>query len=169
MTALVDSGTIDVASGLGNAAPKGNTSQFYTQLNEGALQLRRTDGALFSLQGFDAAFVPLDPAAGGTTVFAAVATFADNTTFGTAFLFNRTFASYTNVQYNLSRFTGIKSLAFFACSYDGANVCAQPLQNNGQFALDNINVTAAVPEPSAAILLGLGLAGLAWRRRASAK
>jgi hypothetical protein len=164
MNVVYDAATVDVASGLGEAAPTGNASQFYTQLNEGALHLSRPDGMLFTMHGFDAAFVPLVPAAAGQTAIAVVATYADNTTDGFAWLFDRNFASY-NTDFNA--YSNVKSLDFFACSFDGANVCTSPLQNNGQFAIDNISVTA-VPEPSAAALLGLGLAALLLRRRAAA-
>ncbi|MCE4557343.1 PEP-CTERM sorting domain-containing protein [Pelomonas sp. P8] len=34
--------------------------------------------------------------------------------------------------------------------------------------LDNVTFSAAVPEPTSAVLLGLGLAALAWRRRRAA-
>lgn len=171
MTVVHDAGIVDSAVALGAAAPSGNASQFYTQLNEGALNLRSSNGELFSLHGFDAAFVPLQPAAAGLTVIAAVATYADNSQWGQAWLFAPAengvspFASYNNAL-DFSAYTGMKSLDFFTCSFDGANVCTVPLQNNGQFAIDNISVTA-VPEPSAAALLGLGLAALVLRRRSA--
>jgi hypothetical protein len=170
MTAIYDAGIVDIAAALGAAAPSGNAGQFYTQLNEGALNLHRSDGALFNLHGFDAAFVPLQPAAAGQTVIAAVATYADNSQWGVAWLFAPAangvspFASYNNAP-DFSAFTGMKSLDFFTCSFDGSNVCTSPLQNNGQFAIDNISVSV-VPEPAAAALLGLGLVALALRRRA---
>lgn len=172
MSVNYDFGTVDVASSL-DAPPSGNASQFYTQLNEGSLLLKRSDGGLFKLNSFDAAFVPLLPAAAGQTTIAAVGTQADGTQVGWAFLFAPAaggayqFAQYSGADFSV--YTNLKSVEFFACSFDGANVCTTPLQNNGQFALDNINVTAAVPEPSAALMLGLGLGGMAWLRRRQSK
>ena len=78
MTVDYDSGVVDTAGTLGSAAPTGNASQFYSQLNEGGLIVERSDGGLFSLNGFDAAFVPLIPAASGTTVIAAFGVRANN-------------------------------------------------------------------------------------------
>jgi len=167
-----DFGTVDLASKL-DAPPSGNSTQFYTQLNEGFLTLTRADGGLFNLNSFDAAFVPLVPAASGQTTIAAVGTKADGKQVGWAFLFapaaggSYQFAQYSGAEFSV--YTNLKSVEFFACSLDGGQVCTLPLQNNGQFALDNINVTAAVPEPSAALLLGMGLAGMGWLRRRQTK
>lgn len=173
MTVGYDFATVDVAAALA-APPSGNSTQFYTQLNEGFLTLTRADGGLFNLNSFDAAFVPLVPAAGGQTTIAAVGIQADGTKVGWAFLFAPAAAgAYQFARYDdpldFGVYANLKAVQFYACSFDGANVCASPLQNNGQFALDNINVTAAVPEPSAALMLGLGLGGMAWLRRRQTK
>ena len=67
MTVGFDAGIVDTAGAFPSGGPTGNATQFYSQLNEGELILEREDGGLFSLDGFDAAFAPLSPAAGGTT------------------------------------------------------------------------------------------------------
>ena len=64
MTVGFDFGIVDNTSAFSSGAPTGNLTQFYAQLNEGELILEREDGGLFSLDGFDAAFVPLSPPAG---------------------------------------------------------------------------------------------------------
>ena len=173
MTVGFDFGIVDKAIALGDAAPSNNATQYYSQLNEGELILKREDGGLFSLDGFDAAFVPLIPAASGTTVMVAFATFGDGSPqSGLFFVFAGSssshfpFANYSN----FSVFTGVKQIEFFTCSFDGTNPCLKPVQNNGQFALDNIHVTSApIPEPTTVALFSLGLVGLALSRRRSAR
>ena len=170
MTVDFDAGLVDVAAALGSAAPTGNATQFYSQLNEGGLFVQRSNGGLFSLNGFDAAFVPLTPAASGTTVIAAVGWTAGNLTatadFGVAWLFDRSFASY-NDPIDFAGFSQLRLVEFFSCSFDVGGVCASPIQNNGQFAIDNINVTS-VPEPTTIALVALSLLGMALlpKRRA---
>lgn len=172
MTVDLDAGTVDVGTGLGGAAPSGNSTQFYTQLNEGGLIVERSGGGLFSLSSFDAAFVPLDPAAGGTTVIVAKGVYANNTTTGVAWSFassgtpSHPFANYSN-PLDFASFNNLKLVEFYACAYDGINVCGGPLQNNGQFAIDNI--TVSVPEPTTTVMLTLGLLGLVLRSRRSVR
>ncbi len=172
LTAGFDAAILDTAASLGNVSPTGNASQFYSQLNQGELLLRRGDGGLFNLNGFDAAFIPLDPAAAGTTVMVAYATFADGSQGGVFWDFGASgnshfpFVTYDNPA-DFGFFTNVTLVEFFACTFDPTNgPCAAAIQNNGQFAIDNINV---VPEPGMGGLLALCLAGLALTRRRAAR
>ena len=174
LTANFDAGIVDVAASLGAAAPIGNATQFYSNLNDGSLLLRRTDGGLFDLNSFDAAFIPLIPAASGNTVIAAVGFYADNSNNGgLAWLFAPNtgggfpFATYNN-PLDFASFSHLKLVEFFACSFDGINVCAASTFNNGQFAIDNITLNA-IPEPSTTAMLTLCLLGLALFSRRSAR
>jgi hypothetical protein len=171
-----DFGIVDVASALGGSSPVGNATQFYFNGNDGRLGLASSDASLFSLDGFSAAFVPLDPASAQLTVIVATGIKADNSTvtawwsFAPSATSHYPFASYA-APADFAAFSGLKSVEFRACSRVGNLICTQPTQNNGQFAIDNILVSA-VPEPTAALLLSLGLvgtAGLARRARRAAR
>lgn len=164
-----DFGTIDTAAALGFVAPTGNNTQFYFNSNDGALTLTSSTAVPFNLNAFSAAFVPLTPASGQTTVIVARGTTASNAVvtaswaFGASATSNFPFSTYSNAA-DFSAFTNLNKVEFFACSIVGSAICTVPTANNGQFAIDDITVTA-VPEPAPAALLTLGLAALALRAR----
>lgn len=168
MTAQLDFGTVDFASALGAVAPSGNATQFYFAANSGSLRLAPMDGVPFRLNSFSAAFVPLDPPSLQTTVIVAKGTTVANVevvgtwSFGSSLTTSFPFTSYTAAP----AFDNLKWLEFYACSRVGSMVCSQPTLNNGQFAIDNISVTA-VPEPGTALLLTFGAIALGLRARRS--
>jgi hypothetical protein len=174
MTQGFDFGTVDVGAALGAAAPTNNNTQFYTNSNDGDLLLTTVSGAPFSLNGFSAAFVPLigSHAAPQTIGVVALATTMTGAQFGLVFGLGDTTSTTTGSPFlsfsgaaNFGSFTNLRSVDFFGCAFSNGQCVAD--NNNGQFALDNINVTA-VPEPETAALMALGLmvlTAVARRRR----
>jgi len=167
MTQEFDPGTVDFAAALGPVAPTGNATQFYFNSNAGDLLIQTVSGAPFSLDGFSAAFVPgaLPPA--NPIGIVAFATTMTGTQFGTLFSLGDTsstthgspFLTFSGASFN--RFTNLASVAFFAC---GLTTCTDPL-DLGQFALDDVRVTVAVPEPETYALMAAGLLVLGAIRR----
>lgn len=168
MTAGQDFGTVGLATDLGSVGPSGNASQFFFSSNDGFLALRSSTGSLFNLDGFSAAFVPLNPppSPAPTTVLVAFAIGVVERPFGTYFDFGGSatssfpFVTYDNPA-DFGRFNNLIAVQFYSCVLD-TGICATPTLNNGQFALDNIRVTV-VPEPTTLLLMTLGLLGLAVR------
>jgi hypothetical protein len=175
LTTLADFGLIDTAAALGGVSPTGNATQFYFNSNDGSLAIARTDAGSFSLEGFSSAFVPLDPASAQTTVLVAMGTKLDNSQVAVAWTFAPSLTSHYafsvhNAAPEFTAFTGLKQVVFKACSWDGVTACAQPTLNNGQFAIDDITLSAApVPEASTSLMLTLGLIGLGLGSRRFAR
>ncbi len=179
LTQGFDAGLIDVGIGLGAAAPTNNDTQFYTDTNDGELIFTSLNGLPFSLNGFDAAFVPLigSHTAAQVIGIVAFATAMDGTQFGTIFGLGDTTSTTTGSPFltfagaaDFGAFTNLKTLEFFTCAVANGQACVTPTQNNGQFALDNVDlaIAAPVPEPETTALMALGLmvlTAVARRRR----
>lgn len=177
MTQLFDAGTVDVASALGPQAPTGNPTQFYTNLNDGALYFERAAGDTFTLNAFSAAFVPLNPPANPaqTIVIITELWYGDgghtgfywglgNTASGAS---NYPFVTYDGLG-DYAEFQNLSAMAFYACALTGSGACVDFTRNNAQFALDNITTTV-VPEPGTIALMAVGLLALALRTRRSVR
>ena len=171
----IDGGTIDFADASNSLAPSGSTGMFYTQANDGELIITHAQGSPFSLDGFSAAYAPTSAASTPNTLLVVYATYMDNTNdFNLFFFADKDGAAFPFTTYNnpaeFSYFTNLKQVEFFSCSLVGNSLCTIA-ENNGQFALDNIQLTAAVPEASTTAMLALGLLvlGLCSRSRSRSR
>lgn len=157
------------------ACPTNNVTKFYTALNDGVLALGVLNGSSFSVGSFDASFVgasgeifpntTLILRLQGTKLGGGALTASVNLPGPVAGAFG--FQSYvTSGAFATQQFT---EMFIYGLACNAAGSCSAFSTDKGQFALDNINVTA-VPEPSSWLLMGLGLAAvgaIARRRRAT--
>lgn len=153
--------------------PTNNSSNYYAGLDDGVTILARADNKAFSLLSLDASAIasnlgsPL-PMVPGLLRIQGMR--ADHTyeTFDIE-LHARgkdvMFESFDTGAFGSQQFVAMAFLGF-SCDYDGN--CLAFENNQGQFALDNLNVSiSAVPEPSGIAMMGAGLMfiGAVARRR----
>ncbi|MET0855671.1 MAG: NF038120 family PEP-CTERM protein [Telluria sp.] len=152
------------------AACPASNSTYFAGLNDGALELFRDDHLAFTVDGLRFAFIGAPEAAFGR--LALTGTLADGGTLSVSNEFpGQVDGVFQFDQFVLGAFSSavLTSLRIDACLYDGGGGCVfdhMTTQNQAQFAIDNVQLTA-VPEPAALTMLLFGLAGitLAARRR----
>ena len=159
------------------ACPQGASGNYLAILNDGGVNFARADRQAFSLAGFDYSFIA--PVSGLPNLqwgeLQLSGTLSNGQVISTSLAFpgqgsdgNYYFRSASLLSgFSSQVFTG---LTFNACIFNDTGVCSNSLDfpafNQGQFALDNINISA-VPEPSTYMLMlaGLGAIGMLSRRR----
>jgi len=166
---------------LDGVCPAGNTSTFFGVVNDGIFGIGKNKLGL-TLNSFDAAFLaPAGLQLPSTTVaFLAVEADRADGSFGVGIFpllgpsgGTTSFSSYLAANAQMIDGTGtltsgVVTDIFAYAYYCNAGSCSFGTSNRGQFALDNMSITA-VPEPSSWLLLaaGLGALGVASRRRRS--
>ena len=159
------------------ACPQGASGNYLAILNDGGVNFSRADHRAFSLAGFDYSFIA--PVSGLPNMqwgqLQLSGTLSNGQVVSTSLAFpgqgsdgNYHFQSASLLGgFSNYSFTG---LTFNACIFNDTGACSNsidfPAFNQGQFALDNINISA-VPEPSTYMLMlvGLGAIGMLSRRR----
>jgi hypothetical protein len=177
LSVLNEFGAVDTAAGCFIAVcPTGNDTQFFQGFNDGHVALTYGNHQTFQLLGFDAGFIapfPLPDTAAGSIQLRAITEAGD--TVYKSFQFapsgaegSFAFKTYGSGTAPLSGLGWLRSVEFFACTWDEDGACSNPNQNLGQFALDNIHLQP-IPEPSTIALMALGIAGLIARSRRPAR
>lgn len=169
--AIINGG--DLSMCLGVVCPTNNPTTFFGALNDGAVAFGRTDGQSFAVNSFDASFIgtsgsTMPPVSGLLRLQGFTSTGSSlNQTFQLAGPGDSGELGFRNYQtsgvFATTQFASVYAFGF-ACNAGGA--CNAFSSDRGQFALDNINVTA-VPEPEMTALFAMGLLamGAAVRRR----
>ncbi|MBT9456653.1 MAG: PEP-CTERM sorting domain-containing protein [Burkholderiaceae bacterium] len=156
------------------ACPTNNGTKFYTAVDDGLLAIGAMSGQTFTLNNFQASFV----GAGGevfptTTLLLRIqGRLANNSTLTAQFnLPGQSGGVFSFQNYATSgafATTQFKNVIFYGLACNAQGSCSAFSSDKGQFALDNINVSA-IPEPSSWLMMGLGLAAFgAFARRRNA-
>ncbi|MBQ5950303.1 NF038120 family PEP-CTERM protein [Massilia sp. ST3] len=158
------------------ACPVNNPGMYYGAFNDSYIDITSsTNGQRFNIKSIDASFIGASPV---LSSYPAVAGFlriqgfrADGSSALQDVIFGKPAAGgFQFGHYNMTAAFAanefVEALLFgFVC--DSAGQCKAFQTNQGQFGVDNIELTA-VPEPASALIFGLGIAGLVAARRRKA-
>jgi PEP-CTERM motif len=176
--AIVDGSDLSMCFNL--ACPTNNKTTFYAGLNDGVLQLDPVAaGGAIHIYGLDASFIGAVAGASYPAVSGLLAVEGFNAD-GTSDLLRFNLAGPTAGSFNFQHFStsaafaaeGFAEVAIFGYVCDVSGNCKAFQTNQGQFALDNIDLgpaVSAVPEPGSWLMLALGLAGIAAAARRQRK
>ena len=145
------------------ACPVNNPGNYYAALNDGILFMGAASNSDFSIESFDASFIGTGAPYGSVAGLLRVQGFMAA---GGSLFQDYLLAAPDSAGFAFQHFTStgafaagsFTEVAFFGFTCNTTGSCTAFNSNQGQFALDNI--TAAVPEPSSALMLLLGLAGI---------
>ncbi|MHA4866927.1 NF038120 family PEP-CTERM protein [Duganella sp. PWIR1] len=162
-----------------SVCPKDNKTNFLSVLNDGIAHLGHVSGAQVLFGGMSAAYIPVLDAPAGSTVYLAVEADRADGSYAAFYYPLKSSGAFMNIPTTGGvRLGGSGTLTdgivtdLFVYGYfcdGGTGSCSRFSTNQGQFALDNILLTA-VPEPQtyAMLLAGLCLMGVAARRKNAA-
>ena len=161
----------------GITCPVNNATHFYAGLNDGALVLgSMVKGQTFKVKSFDASFIGAEGAtlpsvAGLLRLQGHLADGSGSITQtyqlpGLDQAGNLNFYSYNTVDAFANAEFDYMYVFSFSC--DSTGLCAAFQTDQGQFAIDNIDLTSTIPEPVSLALVALGLAGIGVIRRRQA-
>ncbi|WP_167759690.1 NF038120 family PEP-CTERM protein [Massilia horti] len=157
------------------ACPVNNQTTFYGALNDGYLDITRSNyGDQFQVKSFDASFIGGSPVLSSYPAVAGLLRVQGWRSDGSSIYQDFLLGGPTPGGFTFGHFdttgafanTSFIEAAFFGFVCNAQGSCSAFSTDRAQFGIDNI-VMAEVPEPSTSLIVGLGLAGLmaAARRR----
>jgi hypothetical protein len=171
---------LDSGSCLDGVCPKGNTTNFLSVLNDGIAHVGLQSGSPLVFGGVSAAYIAAQDAPAGSTVYLAVEADRADGSYASFYYPLSGNSAFVNIGATGGTYLGgsgkltdgkVTDLYFYGYFCNGKTLsCSSFSTNQGQFALDNITLAAAVPEPETYALLfaGLVLTGVAVRRKKAA-
>lgn len=169
----------DPASCLNGACPGGNSSNFLSVYNDGLAHIGLSSSQGMTFGGLSAAYIATPGNPAGSTVYLAIEADRADGTYASFYYALSSTGAFQNIGPTGGTFLGGSGTLtsgvvtdIFVYSYfcnGSTGSCGAFRSNLGQFALDNISLTAAVPEPAEWMLMlaGLGALGAVARRRRS--